>query len=71
MRPRIKVLRLNQTKDKVIGWAYLINISVQYNGATGSYSVFTNAIATTGFTVITMNNSSYYDCIFHFTVLND
>ena len=50
---------------------YLINISCQYGGGTGCYSVFTNSLATTGFTIITMNNSSYSACIFHFTMMND
>ena len=49
---------------------YLINISCQYGGGTGCYSVFTNSLTATGFTVITMNNSTYSDCIFHFTVIN-
>ena len=49
---------------------YLINISCQYGGGTGCYSVFTNSLTATGFTVIIMNNATYYDCIFHFTVIN-
>ena len=49
---------------------YIVNISCQYAGSVGSYSVFTNSLTSTGFTVITMNNSTYQDAIFHFTVLN-
>ena len=49
---------------------YLINISCQYGGGTGSYIVFTKSLIASAFTVITMINSIYYDCIFHFTVLN-
>ena len=49
---------------------YIVNVSCQYGGGTGCYSAFTNSLTATAFTVITMSNTTYSDCIFHFTVIN-